>query len=60
MSIDCFSREGQKYDLVPDHDPRDAAEGNLQANGGGAMRGVRREVRWDVLPLPETGCEGTD
>ncbi|CAM9631682.1 unnamed protein product, partial [Ascophyllum nodosum] len=43
MSIDCFSREGQKYDLVPDHDPRDAVEGNLQANGGGAMRGVRRE-----------------
>lgn len=52
MSIDCFSRDGQKYELVPEEDPSDAAIAAVSnGGGGGAMRGVRREVRLEALPL---------
>lgn len=49
MSIDCFSRDGQKYELVPEEDPSDAVVSN--GGGGGAMRGVHREVRLEGLSL---------
>lgn len=50
LSMSCFARDGEKYDLVKEDDDR---SGNLHNSkngggggrgGGGGMRGVRREV----------------
>lgn len=57
MSIDCFSRDGQKYELVPEEDPSDAAVAVVSnGGGGGAMRGVHREVRLEVLSFEGGKC----
>lgn len=45
LAIDCFSRGGNRYDLVDEEGPRDKLETNGGGgDGGGAMRGVHREV----------------
>lgn len=43
MSIDCFSRDGKKYELVAEDDG-DGGRGLSHQGNGGEMRGVRREV----------------
>lgn len=44
LSIDCFSRGDQKYDLLEENDD-DRPIDSRHSRNGGEMRGVRREVR---------------